>query len=85
MRRSLHEVTRRQACGVGRAGHLGQHGLVHLVLAGGRAIVAAEDGVPAHGVAPGVTLVLEERALVPVLLQKLPALLWALGIHLQNP
>ena len=59
----------------GQPGHLGQHGLVHLVLAGGRAEVAAEDGIAADRVAPGVARVLEERAAVPVLLQELPALL----------
>lgn len=54
---------------------LGQHGFVHLVVAGGSGKVAAEDVVAADGVLARVARVLEERTLVPVLLQELPALL----------
>jgi hypothetical protein len=64
--------------------YLGQDGLVHLVIACRRRVVTAEDIVAADSILASVSSMLEEGALMPVLLQELPALLGTLGVHLHS-
>lgn len=62
---------------------LGKNSLVHLVLPGRGRVVSPENVITADSVFAGVSGILEEGALVPVLLKKFPALLWRLALHLR--